>query len=98
MILTVPIRLGRGALIIRQGWGKTWDIPLDENEPRDSKKLLRWIEEYPERGSDVQEILYAISNIFADIGNLEKKYGVVIKKKSAVSHGFNPILGTGINL
>ena len=93
-MLTVPICLGRGALIARQGWGKTWDIPLEQNQPKQpnhGKKLQRWIDEDRSRGSDVQETLYAISEIFADTDNLEKKYGVVITQKEPVSHSSNLI-------
>lgn len=91
-MLTVLNCLGRGALIARQGWGKTWDIPLEQNQPKQpnhGKKLQKWIDEDRSRGSDVQETLYAISDIFADTNNLEKKYGVVITQKKAVSHGSN---------
>lgn len=91
-MLAVPTCLGRGTLIARQGWGRTWDIPLEENQPSHGKKLQKWIEEYPEGGSDVQETLYAISDIFADTNNLEKKYGVAITQEDAVSHGSNLIL------
>ena len=92
---TVPTCSGRGALITRQGWGKTWDVPLEQNEPKQpnhGKKLQKWIDEDPRRGSDVQETLYAISDIFADTNNLENKYGVVITQKNAVSHSSNLIL------
>ena len=92
MVPTVPTCSGRGALIARQGWGKTWDVPLEQNEPNHGKKLQKWIDEDPRRVSDVQETLYAISDIFADTKNLEEKYGVVITQKNAVSHGCNLIL------
>ena len=97
-MLTVPTFLGRGALIARQGWGKTWDIPLEKNQPKrpnHGKKLQKWIDEDRRGGSDVQETLYAISDIFADTNNLKEKYGVFITQKDAVSHGSNPILSKG---
>ena len=95
-MLTVPTCLGRSALISRQGWGKTWDIPLEQNQPKQpnhSRKLQKWIDEDRRRGSDVQEMLYAISNIFASTDTLEKQYGIVITQKSAVGHSSNLILG-----
>ena len=65
---------------------------MDENEPNHGKKLRRWIEEDPERGSNVQETLCAISDIFADTTNLENKYVVVVERRDEVSHGGNPML------
>ena len=99
-MLTLPTCLGRGALIPRQGWGTTWDIPLEQDQPiqpTHGKKLLKWINEDRRRGSDVQETLYAISDIFADTNNLEKKYGVVITPKDVVSHGSDLILSKETN-
>ena len=66
-------------------WGRTWDIPIEKGPHEPSPKFLKWIGEYPERGAEIQFTLCAISDVFADTSTLEDKYGISLKKPSAVS-------------
>ena len=60
------------------------DVPFDAGKMGTDDKLLKWIESNPEDGQDVLEILWKISNIFADTAALEENYRIVATKKDDV--------------
>ena len=66
-------------------WGTCWEIPLEGAARKKSQKLQNWIAKNPLLGEDTLDTLSAISDVFADTTNLEKKYGITAKRRDAVS-------------
>ncbi|KAL8846237.1 MAG: hypothetical protein Q9221_008669 [Calogaya cf. arnoldii] len=63
-----------------------WEIPFDDADRRRGDKFRILIENHPELGNLVFRIVSAISDVLADTKSLEKKYGIVLRKKDPVCY------------
>ena len=85
-ILVLPFTVLIRLTCASQAWGYTWGINVDSSSSATQvTKLEQWVKAYPELGIDVLDTLSAISDLFADTTTLEKRYGIVLKKKNPVS-------------
>lgn len=72
--------------LVAQAWGEIWEIPFDDADRRRGDKFRTWIESHPQLGVHAFRIVSAISDVLADTKNLERKYGIVLRKKDPVCH------------
>ena len=62
-------------------WCHVWEIPSTLPDRKTDFKLQRWIERNPSQAANVLDTLGDLSNFFMDVANLEKSYGIVLKRK-----------------
>ena len=74
----VRVQLQRRVL---KAWGHVWEVPLEVPKQRTNTKLQRWIDQNQPLANDVLDTLSDISNLFADVTNLEARYGIVLKQR-----------------
>ncbi|KAL8759096.1 MAG: hypothetical protein Q9184_003721 [Pyrenodesmia sp. 2 TL-2023] len=72
--------------LFAQAWGEIWEIPFDDADRRRGDKFRTWFENHPELGKNVFRKISAISDVLADTKDLEKKYGIVLKRKNPVCY------------
>lgn len=65
-------------------WARVWEVPNIIPHKRTDLKLQRWVDKDQSMGYNILKTLAIISNMFADVRDLEGKYGLHLKQRDAV--------------
>ena len=65
-------------------WARVWEIPDIMLHKRTESKIQRFVDKDKKRGYDILTTFSHISNMFANVHDLEAKYGLRLKQRDAV--------------
>lgn len=69
-----------------QAWGEVWEIPFHATDRRRGDKFRKLAASSPDSVRDVFGTVSDISDILANTSDLERKYGIVLKRKDPVCY------------
>lgn len=65
-------------------WARVWDIPSTPPHHRTESKIQRFVDKDKKLGYHILKTFSVISNMFANVRDLEEKYGLRLKQKDPV--------------
>ena len=84
MNLSLPARLQTEWLTF-SAWARVWEIPTIVPHRKTESKIQRFVDKDKKLGYNILKTFSFISNMFADVRDLEEKYGLHLKQRDPVS-------------
>lgn len=80
---TQPAKLQTECLMF-SAWARVWEIPSIVPYQRTESKIQRFVDKDKKLGYNMLKTFSVISNMFADVRDLEEKYGLRLKQRDPV--------------
>ena len=65
-------------------WARVWEIPSVVPRQKTESKIQRFVDKDKKLGYNILKTFSVISNMFANVRDLEEKYGLRLKQRDAV--------------
>ena len=85
---TLPAKLQTEWLTF-SAWARVWEIPSLVAHQRTESKIQRFVEKDKKLGYNMLKTFSVISNMFADVQDLEEKYGLRLKQRDPVRTAYH---------